>query len=77
MQTEFIYKNLAKRHNLIFKGVQKDIDGSVAFIYFNDTLGAAKHATYAILAKGFDETKLLRHIIKKRIAFGVYLEGGI
>ncbi len=76
MQVEFIYKNLAKRHNLIFKGVQKGLDGKVACIYFNDTLGAAEHATYAISPKGFDEKKLVDHIIKKRIEFGVYLEGG-
>ncbi len=71
MQKQVVYENLAKKYDLIFKGVQRDVDGSVAFIMFNDTLGLAKHATYAITPEGFNEQKLVEHIKKKRIAFGV------
>lgn len=69
MQPIIVYQTLAKKHNLIFKGIQKDLDGSTAFILFNDTIGEAKGATYAISPEGFGEEKLLEHIQRKRAEF--------
>ena len=69
MQPITLYETLAQKHNLVFKGTQKDIYGSIAFFLFDDTIGAAAGATYAISPEGFGEKKLLEHIQRKRAEF--------
>ena len=65
------YKDLAGKHNLKYKGVQKDIDKSIAFVLFNDTIGAAEHATYAILPENVTEEGVATHVASKRADFKV------